>query len=271
MKYTGICVIALLFFMGFVTQGNTATIKVVSTSFGANYNKATSYNSNFHSSDSIDHAESFGYQAEMKIGVAKKLNLLLGFNYAPIKIWETDKGATTYGFPVTAYSRTGFPYWYGYYSQFVSLVGIKSKINQKNIYDVKANFNLNQIYINLNLGLEYEFLTEGRFRPFISAGITPSHFETRGYLTVDAKAFYQDPVTGATLGTWHYKMRDHMYPKARGFMFDGFVSGGFDLMITNIVGFQAGFRYIQVLKDNKRNRITGFYNLAAGLVFRQPQ
>jgi hypothetical protein len=173
MKYTGICVIALLFFVGFVTQGNAATIKVLSTSFGANYNKATSYNSNFHSSDSIDHAENYGYQAEMKIAVTKKLNILAGFNYAPMKVLEKDKGTNTSGFPVTAYSRTGFPYWYGYYSQYVSLFNAKSKINGKNLYDVKVNYINNQIFLNLNLGLEYEFIQEGRFRPFVSAGITP--------------------------------------------------------------------------------------------------
>lgn len=261
MRYTGVCLIALLFFVvGFVTQGNAANIKVVSTSFGANYNKATSYNNNFHSKDSIDHAENYGYQADMKISVSRSVNFNLGFNYVPMKVTEYNMW--------TAYSRTKYPYWYGYYSQYTWYRDLKSKVTGKNIFDTKIDYIYHMYYINLNLGIEYEPIQTGRFRPFISAGIAPCKFEQRGYLVSDVIGNFED-ATGKFLGKWHYKLRAHNSVKHRGYIFNGFVSGGIDFMVTDIVGFQVMGRYFKTMKDNERNRITGWYNVAAGIVFRQ--
>lgn len=261
MRYTGICVIALLFIVGFVTQGNAANIKVVSTSFGANYNAATSYNDNFHSKDSIDHAENYGYQADMKIGVSKMININVGFNYVPMKVTEYDMW--------TAYSRTGYKYWYSYYSQWPYYRDTKSKITGKLLYPGSTiDYIYHMYYINLNLGVEVEPIQTGRFRPFFSAGIAPAKFEQRGYIVSDVIANFENS-TGAFVGKWHYKLRAHNAVKHRGYIFNGWISGGMDLMVTDIVGFQVSGRYFRTLKDNERNRITGWYNISLGIVFRQ--
>lgn len=268
MRYTGVCLIALLFLVGLVTQGNAANIKVSSTSFGANFNRATSYNDNYHSKDSIKSAENYGYQADMKIAVAKSININLGFNYVPMSVTEIDPGVG--GFPMTEYSRTNYPYWYSYYSQYTyyKTGNVKSKITGKEIFVTSVDYVYHMYYINLNLGIEWEPIQTGRIRPFVSAGITPAKFEQRGYLETDVTANYED-ATGKALGKWHYKLRAHNSIKHRGYIFNGFVSGGVDFMVTDIVGLQVMGRYFKTMKDNERNRITGWYNIAVGVVFRQ--
>lgn len=260
MRYIITLLISFIFLTGIVTQGYSVTFKMISTSFDASYNAARSYNDNFKSNDSIDHANSYGYGIETKIGLTKIVNITLGFNYTNMRVSEYD--------PVTAYSRTGFPYWSSHWNNTKWYINYKSADGLRNIFDVAYDYQYHMNYINLLLGVEVAPLPEGRFKPFFGAGIAPTKFGQRGYWVTDITGRIEDRVTNTFIGKWHYRIRAHAATrnKHRGYIFNGYVFGGFEFKITQGFGFQMKARYFQTIADNKRNRITGFYNINTGIV-----
>ena len=125
-------------------------------------------------------------------------------------------------------------------------------------------------YHHQNLGLEFAPIETGRFRPYVSAGIAPIHFGQKGYFISDITGNYED-ANGNFLAMRHYKVRSHAQTrnKHRGWIFNGFVTGGFEVMITQYFGLEVKGRYYRTLIDNDRNRITGYYNINIGMVVYQ--
>ena len=255
-------IIGLVFAVGLVAQAHAADIRLVSTSFETGKTWATSYNDNFKSSDSIDHAENMGFGAEMKFAVGQSgLRLNLGFSYQPLKVSE-------FGPPELALSRTGYPYWTNFWSQTQGYVNAVKSDGTTPLYSIAYDYVYHMNYLNLNIGIDYAPQMGDRIKPFIAVGIAPSKFDQRGYWVTDVAAEFED-ANGVSVGRYAYKVRAHTATrnKHRGYVFNVWGAGGVDLMITKNLGIQAKIRYFKTFKDNDRNRITGYYNINAGIVF----
>jgi len=263
MKYI-IQLITVLFLTGLVANAGAVDFQLKSTSFDAGFNRATSYNDNFKSADSIKSAENWGFGAEMKIGFSPKLRLNIGFSYVPMRVAEYDA--------VTAMTRTGFPYANDYWNStrnYINRTQMVNGVSQKQ-FEVTYDYRYYMYYLNLNIGIDYAPVTEGRFQPFIGVGISPVKFDQRGHWITNVTGHYYD-TNGQFVGDWHYEVRAHTATrnKHRGYYWNGWVAGGMDFMITKNVGIQVKGRFFQVIADNDRNRITGYWNIGGGFVFHQ--
>ena len=260
MKYISALTIALVVCIGLVSRAGAAEIKLVSTSFDASYSQATSYNDNFFSNDSIDHAENFGFGMEMKFKVGGMVNLNFGFNYTPMRVSEYD--------PKTAFSRSNFPYWPNHWNRTQWYINAKHPDGTP-IFDVAYDYQYHMKYINMPIGIEIAPLAEkgGMFQPFIGAGVSPAMFQRYAYWVTDITGHFRNTAQ-QYVGDWHYRIRAHANTrnKHRGWIMNGYAVGGVNIKITEGVGFQAKIRYFQTIADNDRNRITGFYNINAGIV-----
>ena len=262
MKYISMFAITLLLLWGTLHEARAVELKMISSSFNASYSSATSYNDNFHSADSIDHAENYGVGVEMKMSIVKGLRFTFGYHYLPMKVTEWD--------PYTAFTRTDYPYAASYWSQLQTYRNRKTLNGESNLYDVSYEYLYYMTYHHLILGVEYAPLEQGMFRPYISAGIAPILFGQKGYFVSDITGNYED-ANGNFLAMRHYRIRSHAQTrnKHRGYIFNGFVTGGFEIMIHKYFGFDVKARYFRTIHDNKRNRITGYYNINAGIVIYQ--
>jgi len=259
MKYISLATITILLVMGAFCESKAATLKLISTAFETAYSEATSYNDNFHSADSIDHAENYGVGVEMKLGVTNGLTFNVGYHYLPMRCREKDV--------YTAMTRTDYPYAPSYWSQLQTYINRKTLNGENPLYEVAYDYIYYMTYHHLNLGLEYQPLQTGMFRPFITAGITPILFGQKGYLVTDIKGNYED-ANGNWLTSRRYKVRAHhgTRNKHRGYIFNGFIGGGFEVMIHKYVGIAVRGKYYRTIADNDRNRITGYYSVGAGFV-----
>ena len=264
MKYIAACICGGFMMMTLVTHARAADIKVVSTSFDVSYSAATSYNDNFKSKDSIDHAENYGFGMEIKIGLSPVVRFTVGFNYTPMKVSEYD--------PVLALMRTSAPpefkraFWYYTNHNYIERT---SADGQRQIFDVAYDYQYHMYYINVPLGIDISPIQTGIFQPFIGAGISLAKFEQRGYWVTDITGRMED-ANNNFLQKVHYRIRAHNMAnnQHRGYFLNGYLSGGIDLMFNKNFGLQIKGRYVHTIKDNKRNRITGFYNINTSLVFR---
>jgi len=260
MRYISALAIALVVCLGLTARAGAVEIKLVSTSFDASYSAATSYNDNFFSNDSIDHAENYGFGMEMKFRVGSMVNFNLGFNYTPMRVSEYD--------PLTAYSRSNFPYWPNHWSRTNWYIN-STHPDGSPIFDVAYDYQYYMNYINVPIGIEIAPMqaSGGAFQPFIGAGVSPALFNRYAYWVTDITGHMWD-TNDQFIGDWHYRIRAHANTrnKHRGYILNGYVVGGINLKITNGLGFQVKARYFQTIGDNKRNRITGIYNINAGIV-----
>ena len=260
MKYISALAIALVVCLGLAARAGAIEIKLVSTSFDASYNEATSYNDNFFSNDSIKQAKTMGFGMEMKFKAGGMVNLNFGFNYTPMQVNEYDA--------LTAYSRSDFPYWETHWGRTVWYRDQKYP-DGSNIFDITYDYRYSMNYVNLPIGVEIAPMQEkgGRFQPFIGVGLSPALFNRYAYWVTDVVGHMRD-TDQEFVGNWHYRIRTHANTrnKHRGWIVNGYAVGGVNIKITSGLGFQAKVRYFQTIADNDRNRITGFYNINAGLV-----
>lgn len=263
MKYIAAYICGVLLLVCVVTQASAVDIKVRSTSYDVSYSAATSYNDNFKSKDSIDHAENYGFGMEMKIGISPIVRFTFGFNYTPMRVSEYD--------PVLALMRSSAPdnykqaFWYYTQNNYIKR---KSKDGLRNLFDVDYDYQYHMYYINAPIGIDITPLQTGFFQPFFGAGVSLCKFEQRGYWVTNVVGRIEDDKNNF-LQMVHYRIRAHNMAnnQHRGFFVNGYLSGGIDLMFHKNFGFQVKGRYVHTIKDNKRNRITGFYNINGGLVF----
>ncbi len=260
MYFKTISTIAIAMMFGFASHLKGADIKIVSTNFDVSYSAAMSYNDNFKASDSIDHAENFGFGIEMKLSVSPKLRINFGFNYTPLLVHEYDA--------YTAWSRSRDAYFNTLYNRLQWYISRTQADGVTPVFDVAWDYQYHMYYINYMFSVEYAPLPEGVFQPFIAVGLSPCQFLMRGYFVSDiAGNMYTDD--GVFAGRWHYRVRNWQDKKNRGFFVNGFVVAGMEIMLHKNFGFVVKGRYFQTIKDHFRNRITGMYNINAGLVFHQ--
>ena len=259
MNYKAILAIITALLAISATDVNGADIKIVSTNFDVSYSAATSYNDNFKASDSIDHAENYGFGVEMKMGITPKFRINFGFNYTPMLVHEYDA--------YTAWSRSHDAYFTTLYNRLQWYISRKQADGVTPMFDVAWDYQYHMYYISYMFSAEYAPLPESRFQPFITVGLAPTQFLMRGYFVSDIAGYMYKGDQFA--GRWRYRVRNWQDKKNRGFFFNGFVAAGMEIMIHKNFGFHVKARYFQTIKDHFRNRITGMYNINAGLVFHQ--